>query len=691
MKFAVRIILGFVILPVFFIHAGLAQEDEGTESDVTLDKREKENVNKDHVKKEIKLGDIVVTAAKHKQSVKDIPGSISVITSDDIGYTNLPNGDIGDVLRSAAGITLRRAYAPFPAYPNIRGVGSDATVILINGIPTNWEITQAVPPGNIERIEVLRGPSSALYGANASGGVVNIITKEGGGKHKNSVSGGYGSFRTQSFNVSSIGGVKNLYYSIAVTHKKSDGAKIVKNNIIPSITMIDGCKYNKWGAVLNMTYHVDNDSKISFLYNLFTNEYTRGRPNHGGNWERLFTSLIYDQRLTKMFDLKASIGCRYDDLLHRYDMGGVDYSPKMKRYSDYYETPIELQLTGYVGFGNTITTGLFYNDQATDQDYYSSSANELIKEDEYKVRTIAGYLQDVWKPIRSLIITAGIRYDHWENYDNYFSSFIDDQPKNSTHDNWSPKVGIRYNFMNFVSIWTNFAIGYKPPSPDQLYKDSTDGGIPREPNPDLKPEKTYSYELGLDGGVGKLVQAKVVGFYNYTDDKILSWYSADNVWINRNIGRTKSYGGELELKIHLFEQWLVNANYTLNSTKIDKNPSNPEQEGNWMPFCPEHKVNAGITFVLENILTLSGFARYISLQHTNDDNIKYTDDGEDKYMTSSFVMDLKGILSLPSNWTSFSNIDILFGVDNLFDEEYRTYYIYEDPGRVYYCELKMIF
>lgn len=142
------------------------------------------------------LDTMVVTATKYETPLKEIPASVTVIRADDIAKQNLPNGDIGDVLRSVVGITTRRAYAPFPTYPNIRGMGSDATVILVNGIPTNWEITQAIPTGNIERIEILRGPASALYGANASGGVVNIILKKGKKTPESRLGTSYGRFET---------------------------------------------------------------------------------------------------------------------------------------------------------------------------------------------------------------------------------------------------------------------------------------------------------------------------------------------------------------------------------------------------------------------------------------------------------------------------------------------------------------
>ena len=141
-----------------------------------------------------RLDEVVVTATKYETPARDIPASVTVIDRQELLSQNLPNGDIGDALRSVPGITVRRAYAPFPSYANIRGLGSDATVYLVNGIPTDWQISQAIPVERVQRVEIVRGPASALYGANASGGVINIILKEGKGEPTGAVSAGGGSF-----------------------------------------------------------------------------------------------------------------------------------------------------------------------------------------------------------------------------------------------------------------------------------------------------------------------------------------------------------------------------------------------------------------------------------------------------------------------------------------------------------------
>jgi len=664
----IGIVLGVILLNITFCAICVAEEK-----------------NKSEV-----LAETVVTATKYEVSIKDIPAPVTIITSAEIEKQNLPNSDIGDVLRRVTGITLRRAYAPFPAYPNIRGAGSGVTAVLINGIVTNWEITQAISPGNIERIEIIRGPVSALYGANASGGVINIVMKEGEEGFTGNVGSGYGTFNTYRSSIATSGAKKKFHFSLAAFKEKSDGAKTVTNNIIPAITMIDGCEYDKFGISLNTNYNLSN-TKVSFFYNFFNNDYTRGRPYVGGEWDRHFTGIIYDQSLGDRFTFKASLGYRYDDLLHLYDKGGSNYQKNRKRFTNYSEIPIELQLITDLGWGHTLTTGIFYNNQTTKQKYFDWETGSLWRNNEYKVRTKAIFFQDVWKPVNKFVVTTGLRYDFWNNYGNYFSNFTGLSPKDRTDDNWSPSLGVRYNFLEESSVWVNYGMGFKPPTPTQLYDDRTMGGNPRKANPDLRPEKNHSYELGLEQWFGDNTKAQFVGFYSFTDDKITSWFDEENIWVNQNIGKTKSFGIEFEVYLYPLENWEIYANYTWNIAKVDTNPAKPSQEGNFLPFSPEHKVNVGISYEQRDNFTASVFARYLSRQQTNNDNTEYTSSQEERFMDESFVIDLKLIKHFQVSWDHIKKINLSLSVDNVFDEEYRTLYIYEDPGRVFFAEITLFF
>lgn len=638
----------------------------------------------------VSLPDVVVTATKYETPMEKVAASVTVITAEELKKQNLPNQDLGDALRNITGITMRRAYSPFPSYINIRSATESGTVVLVNGIPTNWEITAAVPLDSIDRVEILRGPASALYGANAVGGAVNIITKKGKKGFSADAAAGFGAFNTRRGSFSLSGGSDRILFSMAGSMEKSDGVNIVKNHVSPGVTMIDDCPYEKDSAYFSTTYRMPSKGSITLLYNFFHDDYMRGRPNVGGDWDRHFTTLSFEHPIGSAFDFKASIGYRFDNLLHIYDNGGTNYALKQRRFMDYSEIPVELQLTAQSGKEHGLTGGFFANRQMTDQNYHNA-AGALAGNVHYNVRTTAGYVQDVWTPMEDLSVTAGLRYDRWNNYDNTFYNFVNKQPGSRTDDSWSPKIGAKYIFSDKTALWASYSRGFLPPTPEQLFDDRTSGGNPRIPNPDLKPETTQSWDMGFERFFGKAFEAKVTGFFTITEDKILSWFDANNIWTNKNIGETRSYGIEADLAYTPAPYWTIKSNYTWNPTIVENNPSNKALEGNDLPFAPRHKVNLNVLYARPSNFSVGATFRYLSDQESNDSNTRYTASNEEQFMHASHAVDLKASKYIKINSHSLKGVELSFNVDNLFNEEYRTFYVYEDPGRVLFGELRFHF
>ncbi|RLA92715.1 MAG: TonB-dependent receptor, partial [Deltaproteobacteria bacterium] len=137
------------------------------------------------MEEEVELEEVVVTATRHETPVEEVPASVTVITREQIEASSGMRVD--DILRKYAGIDVRRpsGFLSHSATVSMRGMGSmpGRTLVLLDGIPlnkadtgtVNWDLLRAE---DIERIEIVRGPASALYGSNAMGGVINIITRK---------------------------------------------------------------------------------------------------------------------------------------------------------------------------------------------------------------------------------------------------------------------------------------------------------------------------------------------------------------------------------------------------------------------------------------------------------------------------------------------------------------------------------
>lgn len=188
----------------------------------------------------VQLQDVVVTATRTEKALEDVPGSVSVITQEDLQKQDIETVD--EALRLTPGVFAKRTKGLMDSTPSvsIRGLkGDQYTLVMIDGQPVNDAYTGGVqwgslPIGNIERIEVIRGPASALYGGNAMGGVINIITKAPE-KLEMSASGGYGSndtYRTRF----TFGDVLWERLSILVGYEQEDTDGYPTTPVVRSIT-----------------------------------------------------------------------------------------------------------------------------------------------------------------------------------------------------------------------------------------------------------------------------------------------------------------------------------------------------------------------------------------------------------------------------------------------------------------------
>ena len=454
--------------------------------------------------------------------------------------------------------------------------------------------------------------------------------------------------------------------------------------------MIDDCDYDKKGAGFDMGYEFSESAKARLFYNYDKNRYTRGRPHVGGDWDYNFAGLIYDQKIGDRLDLMAYAAFRSDDYLHLYDKAAQTTIPSKKGTWITRRLPPSLGRPP-ISAGKHPDRRLFLQQPGDGSDVQRLDHRVKTQENEYKVRTMAGYLQDVWKPVSNLTVTAGARYDHWKNYDNSFSSYNETDLKDRTDDHFSPKVGIRYNIDDALSLWCNYGQGFKPPTSEQLYDDRTSGGNPRQPNPDLDPETTHSYELGVEKWFKNRLQLNLVGYYNYTDDKILSWFDDTNTWINKNIGKSESYGAEFSLAYYLSDYWTINANYTYNKATIEENPEDKDLEGNYLPFRPQAQGEPGRDVQpsekLHPVRVCPVLEQAVHQRRQHHQKLG----GRILVMPDSFVVDLKASKHFTLSGTAVKAMDLSIAVDNLFNEDYRRTTCTRTPERAFTWKRRSFF
>jgi TonB-dependent siderophore receptor len=542
-----------------------------------------------------------------------------------------------------------------------------------------WEL---VSPDDIERIEVVRGPASALYGPNAMGGVINIITKKGAGKPSAGIRAGYGSHDSHLLGATiggSVSTLSRLDFRIGASSYQTDGFIAQPEPDIWGSRDLAGKDSEDRKFNTRLGYSFSEDHEITFGYNYFDTDgaWLGGHPNY--RWQRhgYLADIGYKGRISPVVDLKARI-MRADyrttdsfDWDFWGDSGNLDLAET--RHEKERVWGGELQADLHVFPGNTITAG----------SSYSRGAWEVMSEDTTGASTgdtssrssvLGLYLQDEQRIGDYLILTIGGRYDRYKFFDDIRDgvTFAD-----SDDEVFNPRAGVRLNLSKTTSFYANAGKGYLPALNTLKFRSSAIWLN----NPELKPEKSTSYEIGMNQTVGGFMNARLALFTTDYRDRI----SAVMVGMNRqfqNIGEVDVKGAEIGLEAVIGDWWRPFANYTFTDAEIAKNPSDPLSEGKRPAFIPKNKFNAGITYDNPDIVTARIAGRYVGE--------RYFDNRNTEKAGVFFVADAK-VSKRFSLSGMMEEAEISFAVNNIFDKEYTEFQFERADGRNCWVELSFRF
>jgi iron complex outermembrane receptor protein len=286
----------------------------------------------------------------------------------------------------------------------------------------------------------------------------------------------------------------------------------------------------------------------------------------------------------------------------------------------------------------------------------------------------------------NLTAYVGFRQDWWESYDGYANQ-VGTEGYPITYDSrddsaFSPKVAVVYEPFDKTLLKASVGKSFRPPTINELYRTTTSAsGITRAGNPDLDPETSTSWDIGIDQKLWKGAQASVTYFDNYMDDLIYRKTITSTYSEYVNVGKAQIRGVEIEAEQRLENGIRFFANFTYTNAKVKENDAEPETEGKRLIDVPERMLNIGGEFEKGKFAT-SLVGRYVSKRYRDDENR----DAVNKVYTSRdpyFVTDAKISYSF-TKWATLS-----LSVDNVFDREYFDYY--KTPGRSWFGELTMRF
>ncbi|MFA4988932.1 MAG: TonB-dependent receptor, partial [Candidatus Omnitrophota bacterium] len=570
------------LIVMFFCMTGLSRADEPAQGGIAA--QDEETVAVSGGEAQYDLGNVIVSATKTETYQAEIGSSTTVITSDDMEKSG--KRTVEEVLRDVPGLTVMQTGALGGAVSiYMRGANPGQTLVMIDGIEVNDPMDASrsfnfanLVTDNIERIEVVRGPQSTLYGSDAMAGVINIITKKGTAKPQVEASFEGGSHNTFNENLALRGitlGDK-LNYSFSATRLDSKG-------ISKAYDGSEDDPYHNLSLSSKIGYKVMDNAELSLVTN-YTDAVTG--IDYGSNsdvsnytsWSRdLTTKVAFDQAINSYWTHILSFS--YHDI-RRKDR--KDYDPVyMDTIADWYKgdnEKVEWQHNISPVKWNTITAGFEYERESGASNYeYSGSPSPQARK---SVDNYGYYLQDQLKVWDRLFITPGLRVDDHEMFGTQTTYKVSTAYL-------IPETGTR--------LKANWGTGFKAPTIYQLY-DATYG------NPNLNAEESRGYDLGFEQSfLGDRLSFDLTYFHN----KYKNLIDGDpSTWVYYNIGKATTKGWEFGAKVKPLDNLTFSANYTYTDAENEdtgvKLARRPENQANFdidWGFLPKANLNFGMNYM----------------------------------------------------------------------------------------------
>lgn len=652
-----------------------------------------------------KLPPVVVTGTRLGTPVLDTPASVDVVEGAAM-RRGQPGINLSEGLAGVPGLQIqnRQNYAQ-DLQISSRGFGARSTFgvrgvrLYVDGIPATMPDGQGqtsnIDIGSIDRVEVLRGPFSALYG-NSSGGVIQVYTEDGAPPPTLSASGWGGSDGTWRYGVKASGGeAGGLDYVLDVSRFTTDGYRdhsAARKNLANAklglqlddasrLTIVVNSVDLKAQDPLGLTYQqFQDDPRSAPLAEQYDTRKTVRQTQGGVVYERQVDSrntlrvmAYYGQRDTTQYQSIPPAAQRAPtqaggviDLARQY--GGADL-----RWTS------ELDLAGRP---LTLIGGLSYDSMREDRKGYQNFTGEgadqqlgvqgaLRRDETNTVYNADPYVQASWKASERWTVDAGLRYStvRFDSDDHYITAGNGDDSGNARYRKALPVAALRYAASTDVSVYASYGRGFETPTLNEIsYRP---GGVPGL-NFGLAPSLSTNLEAGVKARMaGGLATAAV--FHTGTDNEIVSAGSSGGRTSYQNAGRTRRDGVELGWSGEVARHWRTQFAYTWLNARYADDGAGDIRAGNKIPGIARQAVFASVAWAPPEGWQASVEGRYLSKIYVNDAN--------DQDAPGYFVAAVSGgYVKRLGAW----ELNAYARVDNLFDRHYAgSVIVNESNGRYY--------
>lgn len=648
----------------------------------------------------LKLQEVVITGSRTARDIRHTPGRIEIITP--IMLKNNPVLSVDDIFSMLSGVNTTRSNGISEMHTNvsIRGLSGNEqgrTLVLFDGIPINTSDEGSVNwnslhMDNIQRIEVFKGPGSSLYGNNAMGGVINIISKKAYSPLSVNVSASYGTLDTWLYNLNISSKINNkISVFVSGYYNRSDGF----NNIPDSLrTQPDYsiARYMKEGGVYGKILYTPTALfNIDLAYDLYKDKRGEGEKikapngeyrhfNHHRAQARFFGEKnIFHYNIAFYFQrqdyfklderINKDIYQRFDVKSHRDDWGGI------------------LNLNFTTDKNNFSIGAEFKNGSVDGGDYYVTSPDKVLNKG--TMTFISVFAQEEFSFIQDKFwLQLALRYDNAHFHKGKFEAIGDNvadfnnyngKLKSNRWTHYSPRVALRVNPNPYITGYLSYSQGFRASILDDLCRSGWMWIGPKIANPDLGPETLDNYEIGGTFHVLKnlslapsLYYAKGKDFLYYIATGEKMWGKRD-IYQRQNISKVEVKGAEFDINYTSKIGLNANLNYSFNESKVKKFKENPELNNKILTYAPKHQVKGTIMW-LGGFLDITLCGRYKTQQYTTEDN--------QSSIPGFSTWDIRA-----SRWFGHNRFYIGGEIINIFDNRHMNTKDYISVGRLFNIKL----
>jgi len=646
---------------------------------------------------------VTVTPGRAELRLGSVPASVNVLAGEEIRRSAAPLAD--DVLRQLPSFSLFRRTSSLSSHPTAQGVslrgigpsGVSRTLVLLDGVPFNdpfggWVHWTRVPLEAADRIEVVDGATSSLYGNYAMGGVINIVTRP---PQPRSVElrTQYGSLNSPKFDLRASDVWGRASASVDVSAFDTEGFVPVAPEERGPVDTRAAVQFANVNARLQ--YQLSDDVQAFVQGGYFREDRDNGKVStingepeaNATRWRTM--SAGFRARLAGGDDVQARVFVDAETFRSNFlavtDATGARSASRMSLAQRVPTTAwgASAQWARAVSPRHALSAGLDWRrvtgeSQEQVLDFARGETPVTLRESGGRQHSVGFYVQDIVSVTDALTLTLSGRLDHWRNVDghNIEVSASTGEPT-AGHDPalpsrsdtvFSPRIAALYAVTDRLSVWGSFGTGFRAPTLNELYRQFRVGSVVTLANVELGPERLVGGEAGVRFSPASSVSLRATWFDNRVTDPV------SNVTIDttpalvtqqrQNLGSTHIYGLQTDAEWRLSPAWRVSAAYLYSHATVTAFDANPSIVGNFLPQVPRHRASFDVTFTDPRLFDLTVDVQAIGSQFDDDQNTRsvpgYSTPGLPRY----------AVVSLLASRRLSETLDVFAGAQNLFDQRY---------------------